>query len=298
MDQLSFRSGFVAVIGRPNVGKSTLVNAFVGEKVAIVSDKPQTTRNRIMGISNGEGWQLVFLDTPGIHLPRTKLGQMMLKSAKDALNGADAYVIMIDAQNTGERDHALVQELANIKMPKFLTVNKIDIVPKENLLALIKAFEVYPFSAVFLISALQKDGIFDLQKALVDSMPVGPKYFPDDMITDQPERFLCSELIREKTLKNLRDEVPHGIGVEMMGMKLLNEDFMEIDATVYCERDAHKRIIIGKNGEMLKKIGTEARLDIERLLNVHVNLKLFIKVRPGWRDRLDDLKTLGYYESK
>lgn len=290
----TFKSGFVAIMGRPNVGKSTLMNAFVGEKVAIVSNRPQTTRNRIMGIKTAEDYQLVFLDTPGLHTPHSKLGEYMVKAAKDAMDGMDALVVMVDATAVGSHDRSIVSDMQSKKVPKFLLLNKIDLMPKEKLLFLIASFKECGYDGIIPISAYTKDGLNELEKALVNVMPEGPKYFPEDMMTDQPERILVAELIREKALRNLREEVPHGIGVEMMGMNKLNDGFMEIDATLYVERESHKRIVVGKNGAMIQKIGSEARADIERLLGLHVNLKLFVKVREGWRDRLDDLRTLGY----
>ena len=289
-----FKSGFVAIMGRPNVGKSTLMNAMVGEKVAIVSNRPQTTRNRIMGIKTAENYQLVFLDTPGLHTPRSKLGEYMVKAAKDAMDGMDALLVMVDATAVGSHDRGIVADMQGKKVPKYLVLNKIDLMPKEKLLGLMKSFEDCGYDGIIPISAFTGDGIKELEAALVSVLKEGPKYFPEDMMTDQPERILCAELIREKALWNLREEVPHGIGVEMMGMNKLNDGFMEIDATIYVERDGHKRIVIGKNGSMIQKIGSEARADIEKLLGLHVNLKLFVKVREGWRDRLDDLRTLGY----
>lgn len=289
-----FHSGFVAIVGRPNVGKSTLMNAFVGEKVAIVSDRPQTTRNRIMGIKTQDDWQLVFLDTPGLHTPRNRLGEYMVKSVKEAMDGMDALIVMVDATAVGPHDRSIVSDMASKKVPKFLILNKIDLIAKENLLHLIESFQDAGYDAIIPISAKTADGLDILLKTLLAVTPEGPKYFPDDMMTDQPERILCAELIREKALKHLLEEVPHGIGVEMVGMEKLNDNFMQIDATIYCERDAHKRIIIGKNGSMLQKIGTEARHDIERLLGIHINLKIFVKVREGWRNKLEDLRTLGY----
>ncbi|MBQ8537464.1 MAG: GTPase Era [Clostridia bacterium] len=289
-----FRSGFVTIVGRPNVGKSTLMNAFVGEKVAIVSNRPQTTRNRIMGVMTRPDYQIVFLDTPGLHTPRTKLGEYMVQSVNDAMDGMDALVVMVDATAVGGHDRSIVETMAKAKVPKFLVLNKIDLLVKEKLLALIASFAECGYDAIVPLSAQTGDGLEVLEKTLVDSLPQGPKYFPDDMMTDQPERMVCAELIREKARLHLREEVPHGIGVEMMAMNKLNENFMEIHATLYCERDAHKGIIIGKRGAMLQLIGQEARMDIEKLLGMHVNLKLWVKVRPGWRDRLDDLRTLGY----
>ncbi len=294
MEQQHFRSGFITIVGRPNVGKSTLMNALVGEKVAIVSNRPQTTRNRIMGVMTREDWQMVFLDTPGIHHPRTRLGEYMMQSVKDAMDGMDGVLVLVDATQVGEQDRAIVKEMSEKKVPKLLALNKIDLLPREKLLTLMASFADLSYDAIVPISAKTGDGLEDLTAALVKGLPEGPKYFPDDMMTDQPERQICAEMIREKALLHLRDEVPHGIGVEMMAMNKESDDFMEIHATIYCERDAHKGIIIGKHGAMLQTIGSEARADIEQLLGMHVNLKLWVKVRPDWRNRMDDLKTLGY----
>ena len=289
-----FRSGFVTIVGRPNVGKSTLMNALVGEKVAIVSNRPQTTRNRIMGVMTRDDWQMVFLDTPGIHTPRTKLGNYMMQSVREAMDGMDGMMVLVDATQVGEHDRAIIREMAGKKVPKVLLLNKIDLLQPEKLLALIASFADCGYDAIIPISAKTGDGLEQLTKTMADKLPEGPKYFPDDMMTDQPERLIVAEMIREKALLHLRDEVPHGIGVEIMGMNKENDDFMEIHATIYCERDAHKGIIIGKRGAMLQQIGTEARHDIENLLDLHVNLKLWVKVRPDWRNRMDDLRTLGY----
>ena len=294
MEQNHFRSGFITIVGRPNVGKSTLMNALVGEKVAIVSNRPQTTRNRIMGVMTREDWQMVFLDTPGIHHPRTRLGEYMMQSVKDAMDGMDGVLVLVDATQVGEQDRAIVKEMSEKKVPKLLALNKIDLLAPEKLLALIASFADLPYDAIVPISAKTGDGLEDLTNALMKGLPEGPKYFPDDMMTDQPERQICAEMIREKALLHLRDEVPHGIGVEMMAMNKESDDFMEIHATIYCEREAHKGIIIGKHGAMLQTIGSEARADIEQLLGMHVNLKLWVKVRPDWRNRMDDLRTLGY----
>ena len=289
-----FHSGFITIIGRPNVGKSTLMNALVGEKVAIVSNRPQTTRNRIMGVMTRPDWQIVFLDTPGIHTPRTRLGEYMMQSVRDAMDGMDGALVLVDATQVGEQDKKIVREMSEKKTPKVLALNKIDLMPKEKLLALIAEFADAGYQAIVPISAKTGDGLDSLTDALVKGLPEGPKYFPDDMMTDQPERQICAEMIREKALLHLRDEVPHGIGVEMMAMTKESDDFMEIHATIYCEREAHKGIIIGKHGAMLQVIGSEARKDIEQLLGMHVNLKLWVKVRPDWRNRMDDLRTLGY----
>ncbi len=289
-----FRSGFVTIVGRPNVGKSTLMNALVGEKVAIVSNRPQTTRNRIMGVMTRDDWQMVFLDTPGIHTPRTKLGNFMMQSVREAMDGMDGMMVLVDATQVGEHDRAIVKEMASKKVPKVLLLNKIDLLQPEKLLALIASFADCGYDAIIPISAKTGDGLEQLTQTMAEKLPEGPKYFPDDMMTDQPERLIVAEMIREKALLHLRDEVPHGIGVEIMGMNKESDDFMEIHATIYCERDAHKGIIIGKRGAMLQQIGTEARHDIENLLDLHVNLKLWVKVRPDWRNRMDDLRTLGY----
>ena len=292
-----FRSGFVTIVGRPNVGKSTLMNALVGEKVAIVSNRPQTTRNRIMGVMTRDDWQMVFLDTPGIHTPRTKLGNYMMQSVREAMDGMDGMMVLVDATQVGEHDRAIVKDMASKKVPKVLLLNKIDLLQPEKLLALIASFADCGYDAIIPISAKTGDGLEELTNVMASKLPVGPKYFPDDMMTDQPERLIVAEMIREKALLHLRDEVPHGIGVEIMGMNKENDGFMEIHATIYCERDAHKGIIIGKRGAMLQQIGTEARHDIENLLDLHVNLKLWVKIRPDWRNRMDDLRNLGY-ESK
>ncbi len=291
---MSFHSGFVAIVGRPNVGKSTLMNAFVGEKVAIVSDKPQTTRNRIMGIAGGEDWQIVFLDTPGLHTPRTKLGEYMIKAANDALDGIDALLVMVDASAFGAQDRAIAERMSALKVPKILVVNKADSVSREALASLLNTLHTVPYDEVVPVSARRGDNMDKLKALLIGTLPEGPRYFPEDMITDQPERLICAEIIREKALRYLREEVPHGIGVEMQAITKLSEGLTEIHATIYCERDGHKGIIIGKQGKTLTRIGSEARVDIERLLGTHVSLQLWVKVREDWRNRGDDLRTLGY----
>ncbi len=290
----SFHSGFIAIMGRPNVGKSTLMNAMVGEKVAIVSSRPQTTRNRIMGVFTQEDSQIVFLDTPGLHTPHNRLGEYMMQSAREALQGIDALVVMADATAVGKQDRSIVEEMSRHKVRKALVLNKIDLLPKERLLSLIASFADAGYDDIMPISAANGDGVEELKRLLTGYLPEGPRYFPADAITDQPERVICAELIREKALIHLRDEVPHGIGVEMMAMTKLSDSLMEIHATLYCERAAHKGIIIGKQGAMLKRIGQEARMDIEALLGMHVHLQLWVKVRENWRNRMDDLRTLGY----
>ncbi len=293
-----FHSGFATIVGRPNVGKSTLLNTLVGEKVAIVSNRPQTTRNRVMGVMGGENCQIVFVDTPGMHTPRTKLGEFMVQSIEEAMEGIDALLVLVDVTAIGPHDRSIVEQMGRKKVYKLLVLNKIDLVEPQKLLGIIDSFKTAGYDGILPISARTGDGVDTLKAELAAHLPTGPKYFPDDMLTDQPERDICAELIREKALRNLRDEVPHGIGVEMMAMKKENDHFMEIDATIYCERDSHKGIIIGKKGAMLQKIGAEARADIERLLDMHVNLQLWVKVRPGWRDSAEDLKTLGYTQNR
>ena len=289
-----FHSGFVAIMGRPNVGKSTLMNAMVGEKVAIVSNRPQTTRNRIMGVYTEKENQIVFLDTPGLHTPRTRLGEYMMQTAKEALQGIDALVVMVDATAVGKHDESIVADMSQYKVKKALVLNKIDLLKKEALLALMEKFSQAGYDDIVPVSAAKGDGVEQLKQLLISYMPEGPQYFPEDTITDQPERLICGELIREKALLHLRDEVPHGIGVEMMAINRQSDNLTEIHATIYCERAAHKGIIIGKQGAMLRRIGQEARADIETLLGTHVHLQLWVKVRENWRNRMDDLRTLGY----
>ena len=295
-ENTKFHSGFITIVGRPNVGKSTLMNAMVGEKIAIVSSRPQTTRNRIMGVMTRPDWQIVFLDTPGIHTPRTKLGESMMQSVKDAMDGMDGVLVLVDATQVGEHDRAIVRDMAGKKVPKVLAINKIDLLPPEKLLGLIASFADLGYDAIIPISAKTGDGLDDLTKQLSSHLPEGPKYFPDDMMTDQPERLICAELIREKALQHLRDEVPHGIGVEMMGMEKMNDNFMEINATIYCERDAHKGIIIGKHGDMLKRISTLARQDIEKFMGTKVYLETWVKVKENWRDNVNFIRSQGYNE--
>ena len=294
MAQQVFRSGFVTIVGRPNVGKSTMLNSMVGEKIAIVSNKPQTTRNRIMGVVTGDEWQMVFLDTPGIHNPRNKLGAYMMQSVKDAMDGMDCILMMMDVTQIGSHDRQIASEMAEKKVPAILVLNKIDMIPHEKLLEIMAEFKDLPYQAMVPISAMTGDGLEELKREIVRVLPEGPKYFPDDMITDQPERLIIAELIREKALHHLRDEVPHGIGVEILGITKESDTLTEIHANIYCEREAHKGIIIGKHGSMLQTIGSEARADIEKLMNTHVNLKLWVKIREDWRNRVDDLRNLGY----
>ena len=294
MSDKKFRSGFVAILGRPNVGKSSIMNRIVGEKVAIVSNHPQTTRSKLLGVATGPDWQLVFVDTPGLHKPRTKLGEYMMKSASDAREGVDAVLAVVDGQRIGGGDKAVLSDIQSMNCPRFLAVNKIDIVPPEKLMPQLAELNEFHFDQIFSVSARTGENIDLLTRKLIKAMPEGPKYFPDDMITDQPERVMCAEIIREKALNNLRDEIPHGVGVEMLQIKKLSDNLTEIHANVYCEKESHKSIIIGKQGAMLGRIGSQARVDIERLLGTKVMLKLWVKVRLDWRNRAGDLRTLGY----
>jgi GTP-binding protein Era len=284
----------IAICGRPNVGKSTLTNTLVGEKVAIISNHPQTTRNKLLGVATGDGWQLVFVDTPGLHKPRTKLGEYMMKAADDAREGVDAVLCVVDGQRIGAGDMAVIRDIAQMKCPKFLAVNKIDAVSKEQLMPQLATLNGCGFDTIVSVSARTGENVDRLKEMLIAAMPEGPKYFPDDMITDQPERVMCAEIIREKALRNLRDEIPHGIGVDMLQIKKVSDTLTEMHADIYCEKASHKSIIIGKKGAMLQKIGAQAREDIERLMGTHVMLKLWVKVREDWRNRADDLRTLGY----
>ncbi len=291
-----FLSGFAAIVGRPNVGKSTMMNAMVGEKVAIVSNRPQTTRNRIMGVATDKDWQIVFLDTPGLHKPRTRLGEYMVKSVQDAMDGIDVLLVLVDANEIGPQDRAIVEEMSARKVKKILVLNKTDIVEEARLMAAIQSFAEAGYDAIVPISARTGKGMDELKKLIVSYLPEGPKYFPDDMMTDQPERQICAEIIREKALLHLREEVPHGIGVEMMAINKLSDNLTEIHATIYCERASHKGIIIGKHGAMLKRISSLARRDIEKFMGAKVYMETWVKVKENWRDNVNFIRARGYDE--
>lgn len=291
-----FRSGFVAILGAPNVGKSSIMNRLVGEKVSIVSNRPQTTRTKLLGVALRDDVQIVFVDTPGLHRPRTKLGEYMMNAARDAKEGVDAVLFVTDGQRISSPE--LMQEALKMNCPKFLAVNKIDLCSHEELMPQMAKLSDLGFDEVVPVSARTGKNMEVLWKLIVGAMPEGPKYFPDDMITDQPEQVLVAEIIREKALRSLSEEIPHGIGVEMLGMKKVSQNLTEIHANVYCEKESHKAIIIGKHAAMLKKIGTEARADIERLLDTKVMLQLWVKVREDWRNKPGDLKTLGYVKEE
>lgn len=295
---MSFKSGFVTIIGRPNVGKSTLLNRLSGEKIAITSDKPQTTRNTIKTVITREDCQIIFLDTPGIHKPKTKLGEYMVNVAQGTLSEVDVVLFLTDATETkpGSGDLFILEQLKNLKVKKFLIINKIDLVKKDQLLPLISAYKgIMDFDAIIPISAINDEGTEIIIDEIKSKLLEGPKYFPDDMLTDQPEKNIVSELIREKILHLVSDEVPHGVGVEVISFKEREDkDIIDIKATIYCEKDTHKGILIGKEGKMLKKIGSLSREDIENLLGTKVFLELWVKVKPDWRNNDLMLKTLGY----
>lgn len=294
---MSFKSGFISIIGRPNVGKSTLLNSILGEKIAIMSNKPQTTRNVIKAIVTNEDSQMIFLDTPGYHNPKTKLGEIMVDSVKGTLNEVDAVVWMVEAGDMAVTDanEKLLTMIADLNTPVFLVINKIDSFPKENALAVIDAYkDKMPFKSIIPISAKSGDGVDILMKEIKEILPVGPMFFDSEEITDQPEKSICAEIIREKILMLTNDEVPHGTGVEVLIFKEKDSGIIEIQANVYCEKDSHKGILIGKGGAMLKKIGSSSRMDIENLLGSKVFLQLWVKVKPDWRNKDSVLKTLGY----
>ncbi len=297
----NFKSGFVSLIGRPNVGKSTLMNCLIGEKIAIISSKPQTTRNKIQSILTTDDMQVIFIDTPGLHTPKSKLGDYMVKSAENTLSNVDIVMYLIEPfEKIKDSDRAILDRLARVKAPVFLIINKIDTVEKPELLKVIEAYsKEYPFKEIIPISALKNKNTQDLLNAIKKYIPEGPKYFPDDMITDQPERQIIAEIIREKALYLLQDEIPHGIAVEITSMKpRKDKDITDIEATIYCERESHKGIIIGKQGSMLKKIGSNARRDIERFIAGSVNLQIWIKVKKDWRDSDFLLRNFGYDDKK
>ncbi|WFR56601.1 GTPase Era [Anaerocolumna sp. AGMB13025] len=297
MKKNQYKSGFVTLIGRPNVGKSTLMNQLIGQKIAITSDKPQTTRNRIQTVYTEENGQIIFLDTPGIHKAKNKLGEYMVSVAERTLNEVDVVLWLVEPTTfIGAGERYIVEQLAKVKTPVVLVINKIDTVKKEEILKFIAAYkDIYSFADIVPVSALKGENTKQLIETIFSHLPQGPQYFDEDTITDQPERQIVAELIREKALRLLNDEIPHGIAVGIDQMKeRRGSDIVDIDATIVCERDSHKGIIIGKNGEKLKRIGTAARKEMENLLDMHVNLKLWVKVKKDWRDSDFLLKNYGY----
>jgi len=301
---MTYRSGFVSIIGCPNVGKSTLLNRLVGQKIAIVTDRAQTTRNRITGVLTRADYQIVFLDTPGITTPKNRLGSYMQQVATQATRDVDAILFVMDAAaRRHDRDRGILEGIRNSefgirngKTPVLILLNKSDMANSTQLKETeAVAHEINPDWLIFTVSALTGKGLPELEAALVELLPEGPQYFPADMVTDQPERLICCEFIREKALQLLREEVPHGIGVGMDKMALREDgQLMDAWATIYCERESHKGIIIGKRGAMLKQIGTEARRDMEWLLGLRVNLQLWVKIKEDWRNKSSMLAELGY----
>lgn len=295
---LAFRSGFIAIIGRPNVGKSTLMNQLIGEKVAIISDKPQTTRNRIQCVLTRPDYQMIFVDTPGIHKPKNKLGEYMIHTANNAIADMEAVLFVVDvADGIGGGDRRVAEFLKDKDVPVVLVANKIDgsELTDDAKASVDELAELSSAKECIYTSALLGTNVESLEQALVQYLGEGPKYYPDDMITDQPERVIISELIREKTLQLLKEEVPHGIGVEIESItERPDKPMVDINAAIYCEKSSHKGIVIGKKGQMLKDIGMKAREDIERLLGTKVYLELWVRVKDNWRNDSNTLRTLGY----
>ncbi len=294
---MSYKSGFVSIVGRPNVGKSTLLNSLLGEKIAAVSPKPQTTRTKIMGVVTDDEAQVVFLDTPGIHKPKNKLGKLMVRSAEQSAGEADVVLYMLDASDYSlEKDGEILEGISAPAV--FLLINKTDKVEKPDLLPLIEAFSrLRAFDEIIPVSAMKKEGLGELMNAVKKRLPSGPQFFPEDTLTDQPEKQIAAEFIREKMMRNLSEEIPYGTAVVIEKMKYDDaKDMTVIAATIYCEREGHKAIVIGKGGTMLKKIGTDARRDIARFTGTKVFLELWVKVRENWRNSDAQLKNFGYSE--
>lgn len=294
------KTGFVALIGRPNVGKSTLMNRLIGQKIAITSNKPQTTRNRIQTVYTEDRGQIIFLDTPGIHKAKNKLGEYMVNAAKQTMNDVDVVLWLVEPTTyIGAGEQQIAANLKNCKKPVILVINKVDTVKKEEILKFIDAYKnIVRFDEIVPVSALKGQNTDDLIDAIFKYLPYEPMYYDEDTVTDQPMKQIAAELIREKALRCLSDEIPHGIAVtiERMRERLDGSNIIDIDATIVCERDSHKGIIIGKGGEMLKKIGSAARFEIERMMDMQVNLKLWVKVKKEWRDNDLLMKNYGYDE--
>ena len=290
-----YKSGFVTLIGRPNVGKSTLMNHLIGQKIAITSNKPQTTRNRIQTVLTTEEGQIVFVDTPGIHKAKNKLGEYMVNVAERTLNEVDVVLWLVEPSTfIGAGEKHIIEQLGKVKTPVILVINKVDMVKKEEVFTFIDVYrKEYDFAAIVPVSARSGENTDELVKVIMKYLPYGPQFYDEDTITDQPERQIVAELIREKALHCLNEEIPHGIAVAIDSMKYRRK-IVDIDATIICERDSHKGIIIGKQGAMLKKIGSTARFEIERMLDCKVNLQLWVKVKIDWRDSDFLIKNFGY----
>lgn len=290
-----YKSGFVTLIGRPNVGKSTLMNYLIGQKIAITSNKPQTTRNRIQTVLTTEQGQVVFVDTPGIHKAKNKLGEYMVNVAERTLNEVDVVLWLVEPSTfIGAGEKHIAEQLKRVKTPVILVINKVDMVKKDEVFAFIDAYQkIYDFAAIVPVSAKSGENTDELLKVLFQYLPYGPQFYDEDTVTDQPQRQIVAEIIREKALHALNEEIPHGIAVSIEKMQFKRK-IVEIEATIICERDSHKGIIIGKQGSMLKKIGTNARYEIEKMLEMQVNLKLWVKVKKDWRDSDFLIKNFGY----
>ncbi|MCD7946726.1 MAG: GTPase Era [Oscillospiraceae bacterium] len=290
------KSGIISVVGRPNVGKSTLMNALVGEKIAIVSSKPQTTRNRILGIVNRAGCQYVFMDTPGLHKARNRLGDYMVKVVRESVADVDGVLLLVEPiPNIGAPEAELIERVARLGVPTVLVINKIDTVKKEELLAVMEVYsKAHPFRAIIPVSAKKGEGTEGLLDVLQTLLPDGPQLFPEDMVTDQPERQICAEIVREKLLRCMDKEIPHGTAVEITRFSEREDGLLDLEATIYCEKNSHKGMIIGKGGAMLKKIGAMAREDIERFMGTKVFLQTWVKVKENWRDNANLIKNFGY----
>lgn len=294
------KSGFVSIIGRPNVGKSTFVNRVIGHKIAIMSDKAQTTRNKIQGVMTRDDAQIIFIDTPGIHKPKHKLGDYMMRVAKNTLSEIDAIMFMVNVnEDIGRGDEYIMEMLKNVKTPIFLVLNKIDLVHPDALMPRIEKYEEYmDFTEIIPISALEGLNVDHFIDVLKSYLPVGPKYYPDDQISDHPEQFVVSEIIREKILHLTSEEIPHAIGVNVDRMIKEDEDRVRVEATIYVERDSQKGIVIGKGGKKLKEVGKRARHDIEMLLGSKVYLELWVKVQRDWRNKVNFIRQIGYVEDQ
>ncbi|NME82970.1 GTPase Era [Clostridium sp. SM-530-WT-3G] len=295
-----FKSGFISIVGRPNVGKSTLLNYIMGEKLSIVSNKPQTTRNNIQTILTGDDFQMIFVDTPGIHKPKHKLGEFMVNSAKESTKDVDLVLFLTNPDDEiGRGDKFILETLKNKKCPVFLVLNKVDENTQDRVAKSLAMYsEAFEFDEIIPISAIKGKNVDTLLELMKKAMPEGPKYYPDDMITDVQEKFVVSEIVREKALRTLRDEVPHGIAVDIIQMKQKENGTYHIEVDLICEKDSHKGIIIGKNGQTLKRIGETSRYELERFLHAKVNIKIWVKVRKEWRDNQLLLKELGYKKNK
>ena len=294
-DLNEFRSGYVSIIGQPNVGKSTLLNSILGEKISIVAPKPQTTRNKIIGVKTIPDAQIIFIDTPGIHKPRHRLGETMVKTTMDALNEVDLILLMVEPHEPEKGSTTVINLLKKMRSPVFLLINKIDTVKKQDILPVIDYFKgVYSFKEIIPISAIKQDGVGLLLKKICEHLPAGPRYYPDDLITDQLEKFMVSEIIREKIIEKTEEELPYSVAVEVIQWKEREDGLVSISCNIYVEREGQKAIIIGKKGAMLKAVGSAARADIEKLLNTKVFLELWVKVKKNWRNDDQLLKELGY----